>query len=112
MVNKAIIASIMAMSAIGFATGLNAAQEYVVAQRFGVASHDNKPHGILFSSKEHGEGMLTLSNNNGQSSLMSSNMLMMTDTNNKARLIIRVTDDGAEMAFLDKNEKILKKFSF
>ena len=109
---KTIAFGIMAMSVIGFATGLNAAQEYVLAQRFGVASHDNKPHGILFSSKEHGEGMLTLNNNNGQSSLMSSNMLMMTDTNNKARLIIRVTDDGAEMAFLDKNEKILKKFSF
>lgn len=112
MVNKAIIASIMVMSAIGFSTGLNAAQEYITSESFGVMSSNGTIRGMLTDSKQNKEGVLNLISEEGYRLVLSPNMLIMSDTSRKIRFAIRVTDNYAEMGFFDKDQKVLKMFRY
>ena len=109
---KTIAFGIMAMSVIGFATGLNAAQEYITSESFGVMSSNGAVRALLMDSKQNKEGVLNLISEEGYRLVLSPNMLIMSDTSRKIRFAIRVTDNYAEMGFFDKDQKVLKMFRY
>jgi len=109
---KTIAFGIMAMSVIGFATGLNAAQKYITSESFSIVSSNGTIRGLLIDSKENKEGVLNLISEEGYRLVLSPNMLIMSDTSKKIRFAIRVTDNYAEMGFFDKDQKVLKMFRY
>ncbi len=101
--------SILVLSVFGFASGLNAAQEYLLAKRIGVMSEDGNPKVTLFNNKDADKGVVAIVGSNNEDLTLTSDMIFMSDTNKVTRLVLAVTEEkGAMIIFFDKNGKKVK----